>query len=106
MVFFQPVVFNLSSWAAKHPPLADWLADELNQRYDIPPKIAQSWVEAGRILPLLDGLDEVAEPKQRPLDVKQGDRVLFGKYSGTEIKVDGVEHLILREEEILGIIEK
>jgi chaperonin GroES len=44
--------------------------------------------------------------KQRPLDVKQGDRVLFGKYSGTEIKVDGVEHLILREEEILGIIEK
>ena len=44
--------------------------------------------------------------KQRPLDVKQGDRVLFGKYSGTEIKVDGVEHLILREAEILGIIEK
>jgi chaperonin GroES len=44
--------------------------------------------------------------KQRPLDVKQGDRVLFGKYSGTEIKVDGIEHLILREEEILGIIEK
>jgi chaperonin GroES len=43
---------------------------------------------------------------QRPLDVKKGDRVLFGKYSGTEIKVDGVEHLILREEEILGIIEK
>jgi len=44
--------------------------------------------------------------KQRPLDVKRGDRVLFGKYSGTEIKVDGIEHLILREEEILGIIEK
>jgi chaperonin GroES len=46
------------------------------------------------------------EGTQRPLDVKAGDRVLFGKYSGTEIKVDGVEHLILREEEILGIIEK
>jgi chaperonin GroES len=43
---------------------------------------------------------------QRPLDVKKGDRVLFGKYSGTEIKIDGVEHLILREEEVLGIIEK
>jgi len=41
-----------------------------------------------------------------PLDVKKGDRVLFGKYSGTEIKVDGVEHLILREEEVLGVIEK
>ena len=44
--------------------------------------------------------------KQRPLDVKRGDRVLFGKYSGTEIKLDGVEHLILREDEILGVIEK
>ena len=40
------------------------------------------------------------------MDVKAGDRVLFGKYSGTEIKIDGVEHLILREEEVLGIIEK
>ncbi len=39
-------------------------------------------------------------------DVKTGDRVLFGKYSGTEIKLDGVEHLILREEEVLGVIEK
>ncbi len=44
--------------------------------------------------------------KVRPLDVKKGDRILFGKYSGTEIKIDGVEHLILREEEVLGIIEK
>jgi chaperonin GroES len=44
--------------------------------------------------------------KQRPLDVKKGDRVLFGKYSGTEIKVDGVEHLILREDDILGVLEK
>jgi chaperonin GroES len=44
--------------------------------------------------------------KQRPLDVKSGDRILFGKYSGTEIKIDGVEHLILREDEVLGIIEK
>jgi chaperonin GroES len=40
------------------------------------------------------------------LDVKKGDRILFGKYSGTEIKVDGVEHLILREDEVLGVIEK
>jgi chaperonin GroES len=41
-----------------------------------------------------------------PLDVKKGDRVLFGKYSGNEIKLDGVEHLILREDEVLGVIEK
>jgi chaperonin GroES len=42
----------------------------------------------------------------RPLDVKEGDRVLFGKYAGTEIKIEGDEHLILREEDILGVIEK
>lgn len=41
-----------------------------------------------------------------PLDVKAGDRVLFGKYSGTEIKIDGEEFLIMREEEVLGIVTK
>ena len=40
----------------------------------------------------------------RPLDVKVGDKVLFGKYSGTEIKIDGTELLIMREEDILGVI--
>jgi chaperonin GroES len=40
-----------------------------------------------------------------PMDVRKGDRVLFGKYAGTEIKLDGIEHLILREEDILGVIE-
>jgi len=39
-------------------------------------------------------------------EVKEGDRVLFGKYAGTEVKIDGEEHLILREDDILGIIEK
>jgi chaperonin GroES len=43
--------------------------------------------------------------KTLPLDVKKGDRVLFGKYGGTEIKVEGQEYLILREDEILGVIE-
>ena len=42
----------------------------------------------------------------RPLEVKKGDRVLFGKYSGNEIKIDSIEHIILREEEVLGVIEK
>jgi chaperonin GroES len=46
------------------------------------------------------------EGKLRPLDVKKGDHVLFGKYAGTEIKLDGVDHLILREDDILGVIEK
>jgi chaperonin GroES len=44
--------------------------------------------------------------EQRGLDVKKGDKVLFGKYSGTEVKIDEVEHLIMREDDILGIIEK
>jgi len=39
------------------------------------------------------------------LDVQKGDRILFGKYSGSEIKLDGEEHLILREEDILGVLE-
>ena len=43
--------------------------------------------------------------KVMPLDVKVGDTVLFGKYSGSEIKLDGVEHLIMREEDILGVVE-
>ncbi len=42
----------------------------------------------------------------RQLAVKAGDRVLFGKYSGTEVKIDGEEHLILREDDILAVIEK
>jgi chaperonin GroES len=44
------------------------------------------------------------EGKIRPLDVKEGDRILFGKYSGTEIKLDGEDYVIMREEEVLGIL--
>src|SRR5712671_1186504 len=44
------------------------------------------------------------EGKVRPLDVKDGDRILFGKYSGTEIKLDGEDFIIMREEEVLGIL--
>ena len=44
--------------------------------------------------------------KIHPLDVKVGDRVLFAKYGGTEVKIDGEEHLIMREDDILGVIEK
>jgi len=44
--------------------------------------------------------------KVHALDVKAGDRILFGKYSGTEVKIDGEEHLTMREEDILGVIEK
>jgi chaperonin GroES len=43
--------------------------------------------------------------KTLPLEVKAGDRVLFGKYSGTELKIDGNEYLMMREEDILGIVQ-
>jgi chaperonin GroES len=44
--------------------------------------------------------------KITPLDIKVNDRILFGKYSGTEINIDGHEHLIMREDDILGVIEQ
>jgi chaperonin GroES len=44
--------------------------------------------------------------KKIPLDVKKGDRVLFARYAGTEVKIDGEEHLMMREDEVLAIIEK
>jgi chaperonin GroES len=43
--------------------------------------------------------------KKVPLQVKEGDRILFGKYSGTEVKIDGGEHLIMREDDIIAIVE-
>ena len=43
--------------------------------------------------------------KMVPLEVKAGDRILFGKYAGTEVKIEGEEHLIMREDDVLGIIE-
>ena len=55
----MPVVFPLSTWAARRPPLAEWLVGELVERYDVPRAVAQAWVAEEQILPLLDGLDEV-----------------------------------------------
>lgn len=55
-----PVIFNLSSWAIKRQPLVDWLVEELNSKYQVPLKLGKMWVNADAVLPLLDGLDEVA----------------------------------------------
>jgi eukaryotic-like serine/threonine-protein kinase len=54
-----PVIFNLSTWTNKQQPLSDWLVVELNSRYRVPKKDGQRWLSERRILPLLDGLDEV-----------------------------------------------
>jgi hypothetical protein len=55
-----PVVFSLSSWATRRQPLTEWLASELHSRYQVPLPLAASWIETDQVLPLLDGLDEVA----------------------------------------------
>lgn len=54
-----PVVFNLSSWSLKPRPLSDWLILELKTKYQVPHKLAKTWVDGDQILLLLDGLDEV-----------------------------------------------
>jgi hypothetical protein len=54
-----PAVFNLSTWALKRKPLAVWLVSELNLRTGVPKKLAQRWVNQDKVIPLLDGLDEV-----------------------------------------------
>jgi GTPase SAR1 family protein len=56
-----PVIFNLSSWAQKRQSLTEWFISELWTKYQVPHQVGQSLVQANRILPLLDGLDEVAE---------------------------------------------
>jgi DNA polymerase III delta prime subunit len=57
-----PVVFNLSTWGVKRDPLKKWLISELHVRSGVPRKLARRWVDNGEVLPLLDGLDEVAAP--------------------------------------------
>ena len=57
-----PVILNLSSWANKRLPLEDWLLDELQLAYRVPPRLSRTWLAQDHLLLLLDGLDEVAEP--------------------------------------------
>lgn len=66
------------------------------------PDTAKEKPQEGKVIAV--GHGKVNEKGKRiPLDVKKGDRVLFGKYAGNEIKIDGVEHLIMREDDILAI---
>lgn len=69
------------------------------------PDTAKERPQEGEVVAVGNG--KVLEDGRRlPLDVKAGDRVIFSKYAGTEVKIEGEEHLIMREEDILGIIEK
>jgi chaperonin GroES len=69
------------------------------------PETAKEKPQQGEVVAV--GKGKVTEDgKVLPMDVKTGDRVLFGKYAGSEIKLEGVEYLIMREDDILGVIEK
>lgn len=68
------------------------------------PDTAKEKPQEGRVVAV--GPGRLEEGKVIPLDVKAGDKILFGKYSAAEIKLDGEEHLILREDDILGVIEE
>ena len=95
---------------AKFRPLHDRLlvqrveAEEKSKGGIIIPDSAKEKPIEGKVIAVGNGkiLDD---GKTRALEVKKGDLVLFGKYSGTEIKVDGEEHIILREDEVLGVLE-
>lgn len=69
------------------------------------PDNAKEKPQQGEVIAVGNG-KVLEDGKKLPLEVKKGDRVLFGKYSGSEIKIDGNEYLMMREEDVLGIIEK
>jgi chaperonin GroES len=98
------------SMAAKLTPLHDRIVvrrieeSETTRGGIIIPDSAKDKPQEGEVIAVGKGKSN-DEGKVFPLDVKAGNRILFGKYSGTEIKIDGEEYLIMREEEVLGILE-
>lgn len=69
------------------------------------PDSAKEKPQEGKVVDV--GPGKTGEDGQRtPLEIKAGDRVLFSKYAGTEIKIDGVEHVFMREDDILGVLEE
>jgi chaperonin GroES len=69
------------------------------------PDSAKEKPQQGEVVAVGNG-KKLDDGKLATLDVKPGDRILFGKYSGSEIKLDGTEYLIMREDEVLGVLEK
>jgi chaperonin GroES len=78
--------------------------EEVRRGGIIIPDTAKEKPQEGKVIAV--GTGKVGEDGKRiPLDVKAGDRILFGKYSGSEVKIDDEEYLILREEDVLGILD-
>ena len=68
------------------------------------PDTAKEKPQEGKVIAV--GKGKIGEDgKVQPLDVKKGDKVLFSKYGGTEVNIDGEEHLIIREDDVLGVVE-
>ena len=68
------------------------------------PDTAKEKPQEGKVVAVGSGKVD-GKGKKIPMDVKKGDRVMFGKYSGSEIKLDGIEHLIMREDDILAVLQ-
>jgi chaperonin GroES len=79
--------------------------DEKTSGGIIIPDSAKEKPQEGEVVAVGKG-KRLEDGKVVALDVQVGDRILFGKYSGSEIKIDGVEYIIMREDEVLGVIEK
>ena len=78
--------------------------EEVSRGGIIIPDSAKEKPQEGKVTAV--GKGKVGEDgKVQPLDVKKGDKVLFSKYAGTEINIEGVEHLIIREDDVLGVVE-
>jgi chaperonin GroES len=69
------------------------------------PDSAKEKPQEGEVVAVGNGKINEKTGERTPLDVKAGDRILFGKYSGSDIKVDGEEYMIMREDEVLGVLD-
>jgi len=79
--------------------------EETKEGTIIIPDTAKEKPQEGKVVSAGSG-KILEDGKRQPLEVKEGDRILFGKYAGTEVKINGEELLMMREDDVLGIIEK
>jgi chaperonin GroES len=105
-----PNAFTKGTGAMKIRPLGDRILVKRIEEEDktsggiIIPDSAKEKPQEGKVIAVGKGR-RLDDGKLQPLDVKRGNRVLFGKYAGTEVTVEGEEHLIIREDDVLGIME-
>lgn len=79
-------------------------SEEVSKGGIILPDTAKEKPQQGKVIAAGTGR-RTEDGKVLPLEIKAGDTILFGKYSGTEVKIDGVEYLIMKEDDVLGLVE-